>query len=692
MQPKTYLAILKYGLYSSFVTFLLIFPSLLFPFITSKQISFNILMEVLAVVWVLLIVTYPEYRPQKNYLTGGILAYFLAVGLSAIFGVDFNLSFWGNAERMLGLFHLLHFLLFYLILITVMRQKSDWERLLDVSIVTSVIIVIYGLIKVYPASTIGNAAYVGGLMIFNFWFALWRIFSCKDWWQRSIYIFAAFLILVGFVKADISGSQAGFGAGLAVMGIIFFFLQKSKKIKIIGAAAMGLLVIVLVLLFAFRSNPIFDNTKLGGMLRAFSNTNATFNTRLLSWRAAYLDFHNHPILGVGHGNYVAIFDKYFTTKFYDFSPNETYFDRAHNNIVEIASTTGSLGLLTYLFIFVAAFYYLFKSFRQKKINSWQLAVLSGLIVAYFVQNLAVFDSLVTYVSLFGLLGFIYYNYHQNEIDVVSAKKSALSDEKELALWVVLIILALIFVVRFNIRGFQMLAGTIDGYQSVAKGQLMEGVAIYKQTLAKEVGYNRDSRGTLVNLISSHPQALMSLSTKDAQEVAAYAVELARQNAAYNPTDSLLHTQLAKISDVAARLNYKDMDKFNEYSGDAMAAIDTAILASPERFPLYSVKSDIYLTRGEKDEAINALKKAIKLRSDSPDAYCSLARAYFFFKDYNQAYESARTCAKLDSISLLGTGDLVTGAINYFSEKKDIESAQYFQAYLDSQIKPGQAAQ
>jgi len=692
MQPKTYLAILRYSLYSSFATFLLIFPPLLFPFITSKQIVFNILMEVLAVVWVLLIVTYPEYRPKKNYLTRGILAYFLAVGLSAVFGVDFNLSFWGNAERMLGFFHLLHFLLFYLILITVMRQKSDWERFLDVSIVSSVIIVVYGLIKASPASTIGNAAYVGGLMIFNFWFALWRIFSNKDWWQRSIYILAAFLILVGFMKADISGAQAGFVAGLAVMGIIFFFLQKSRKIKIIGAVTMGLLLALLVGLFSFQSNPMFDNTKLGVMLRAFSTANETLNTRLISWHAAYLDFHNHPILGVGHGNYAAVFDKYFTTKFYDYSPNETYFDRAHNNIVEIVSTAGLLGLLTYLFIFVAAFYYLIRSFKQKKINSWQLAVLAGLIIAYFVQNLAVFDSLVTYVSLFGLLGFIYYNYHQNEIDVVSAKKSALSDEKELALWAILIILALIFIVRFNIRGLKMLSGTIDGYQFVANGRLIDGVAIYKKTLAKEAPYNRDSRGTLVNLISGHPQVLMSLPTKDAQEVAAYAVELARQNAAYNPTDSLLHTQLAKISDIAARLNYKDMDKFNEYSGDAVAAIDIAILASPERFPLYSIKSDIYLTRGEKDEAINALKKAIELRSDSPDAYCGLARAYFFFKDYNQAYESARTCAKLDGISSLGTGDLVTGAINYFSEKKDIESAQYFQAYLDSQIKQSQAAQ
>jgi len=687
MQPKTYLAILKYGLYSSFLTFFFLFSSLLFPYITSKQISFNILMEVLAVFWVLLIVTYPEYRPKRNYLTWGILAYFLAVAVSAIFGVDFNLSFWGNAERMLGLFHLLHFFLFYLILITVMRTQEDWNRLFDVSIATAVAITIYGLMKAYPASTIGNAAYVAGLMIFNFWFALWRIFSCQDWWQRSIYILAAFLVMVGFVKADISGAQAGLVIGLGVMGLVFFFVQKSKKIKIIGGLVMALLVSLLVILFAFRSNPVFDNTKMGEMLRAFSSNNVTLNTRLISWHAAWLDFHNHPILGVGHGNYATIFDKYFTPNFYNYTPNETYFDRAHNNIVDIVSTTGLLGLLAYLSIFVAVFYYLIKAFKQKKINTWQLATLLGLIMAYFVQNLAVFDSMVTYVSLFALLGFVYYLYHQDQMTEINAKKSAISDEKELGLWVIMIIVALIFINRFNVRGFQMLSGTIDGYQYVANGQIVAGTDLYKKALAKEAGYNRDSRGSLINLISGNPRALLSLPREDANNVLAYVVGLADKSVNYNPNDSLLETQLAKIANIAARFNYEDMTKFNDYSSISVSAIEAAIAASPDRFPLYYLQSEIYMTRGEKDKGVAALKKAIELKPDYAEGHCNLAKLYFFFKDYDPAYNEAWTCAKMDGINLLGTGDLVNKTMEYFRGKGDKESTQFFQDYLDSQKKP-----
>lgn len=72
---------------------------------------------------------------------------------------------------------------------------------------------------------------------------------------------------------------------------------------------------------------------------------------MISWRGAVKDFHNHPVIGVGFGNYAIIFDKMFDSKFYNYATGDTYFDRAHNNLIDIASTTGLVGLITYLSIF-----------------------------------------------------------------------------------------------------------------------------------------------------------------------------------------------------------------------------------------------------------------------------------------------------------------------------------------------------
>ena len=168
MSQKTYLFILKAGIYASLLVVFFVYKSLLFPFITSKQISFNIIIEVLFVLWLAFIIKYPTYRPKMSYITYGLAAFFAALFASSIFGVDFNLSFWGDVERMLGVFHLLHFFAFYLIIITVFREWKEWKPLFIISVFFSVIVSLYGYSEAgNQISTIGNPAYVSGYLIFN---------------------------------------------------------------------------------------------------------------------------------------------------------------------------------------------------------------------------------------------------------------------------------------------------------------------------------------------------------------------------------------------------------------------------------------------------------------------------------------------------------------------------------------------
>ncbi|MDD4386102.1 MAG: hypothetical protein PHD06_13085, partial [Bacteroidales bacterium] len=134
MSHKSYLAILKGGIFLALPMVFFVFSGWLFPFITSKQISFNILMELLLPIWLVFIWKFPSYRPQKSWLTWGLFAYMLASALSLIVSPDPNLSFWGDAERMLGIFHLFHFFIFYLILISTFRKPKDWDYLLAASV------------------------------------------------------------------------------------------------------------------------------------------------------------------------------------------------------------------------------------------------------------------------------------------------------------------------------------------------------------------------------------------------------------------------------------------------------------------------------------------------------------------------------------------------------------------------------
>src|SRR3989339_1263446 len=410
MTQRTYLNILKFGVYLSLITVFFVFRGLLFPFITSKQISFNILIEIMTIFWIAFIIKYPEYRPKKQWITVGLVAFLAIITLSAITGLDFNLSFWGDVERMLGVFHVLHFLALYLIIITVFREWKDWKFLFVFSVIVS-------LLETNTISrnqgmtygTIGNTAYVSGYLIFNMYFCLLLLWREKNKYLRWLWLLPLPFLFKSFIVADTSGAYVGLGFSLIFAFFLYGIFHHNKKVKaatltvcFLASAFVAYFFIIQRDSFLTRYSPVFKQIVTDVNLKK-----NTFQTRLISWRTALKDFKNHPLLGTGFGNFAITFDKYFDPHFYDYTRGETYFDRAHNNVIDIGSTSGLLGLLAYLSIFGAVGFYMIRDrFKAKRLDTHEFVILASLLTAYFVQNLAVFDSLVTYVGLMITLGYI----------------------------------------------------------------------------------------------------------------------------------------------------------------------------------------------------------------------------------------------------------------------------------------------
>ena len=179
MSQKIYSNILKSGIYLSFLMVFIVSSKLLYPYITGKQIFFNILIEILFVFWISYLIKYPSGRPKLSLICYGLISYFVVILLSCFFSVDFNLSFWGDIERMLGFFHLMHYLIFYFIIITAFNSRRDRFYVFLLSAGTAIAVSFYSLFKIHY-STIGNTAYVSGYIIFNVFFAsIGRIRSLK---------------------------------------------------------------------------------------------------------------------------------------------------------------------------------------------------------------------------------------------------------------------------------------------------------------------------------------------------------------------------------------------------------------------------------------------------------------------------------------------------------------------------------
>ena len=691
MPAKAYLRILQGGLLASLLIVFFVFKDLLFPFITSKQLSFNILMEFLLAVWLVFIMRYPAYRPKKNYISYGLLVFFAAIIASYLVSVDKNLSFWGDAERMLGLFHLLHFLIFYFILVTVFRTWAQWRSLLFSSVLIATIISFIGLSgqgEVY--ATIGNTAYVSGYLIFNIFFALILFGRSQSFGRRSLYLLPIIVMLLEFWRCHTSG--AIIGLFLSFLLLLFFLGLSHRNRALRRSSLLIFLLAVLAVIFVFSQYQAawFQNS----FLRNLTFEKSTFQTRLISWKSAALDFKYHPLFGTGFGNYAIIFDRHFDPKFFNYARTETYFDRAHNNLIDIASTTGLFGLAAYLSIFAAALYYLASEFKknggragtgeESSKKNLEILVLLALMAAYFIQNLAVFDSLVTYVGLMVMLGFIYWLIEEpagtEEGDDVR-HILVLSRQWE---WVTLIILifgAYLFAYNYNIRVWKMFQGVIVGYSDIVDGNLADGVLAYQKALVG-TPLDRDGRTTLINLITIDPNMLDSLTSSQAQATLDYTISLAQENVSYNPQDSLMQMQLAQILDTAARHYYQDLDKFNYYSRQAIEAIDRSIEASPGRVPVYLVKAQMQLVRGEKEEALSTIDYAISLNPDYSEAYCRLAQFYVFMDSQNKAAmkddkklgDSLGRCVDLGGVDTINSNSLLVSALSYFTANSDYARA------------------
>lgn len=699
MSQKNYLYVLRFGIFFSFLSVFFVFKNLLFPYITSKQLFFNVLIEILAIIWLVFIIKYPQWRPKINNLTISIMAYFGVVLLSSFFSVDFNLSFWGDIERMLGWFHLLHFLLFYWIIITVFRTWEDWKLLFLVSIITALFVSFHGILQHFEVikspwgssriiATIGNSSYVGAYAIFYIYFCILIINRDRNILTKLGLGSVIFFLFLALIYSGTRGAYLGFSISIALFGFLTAILSKNRTIKIASLGALAVLVILVSLAFSYReSDAVKGNFYLSRFTR-FSLTDATTMTRFLSWKAAWLDFKQHPILGVGYGNYAVTFDKHFDPTFFNYTKSETYFDRAHNNLVDITATTGLLGLFSYLSIFIIVIYRLLRGFLEKRVETSEFILISCLLIAYFIQNLLVFDAMVTYIALMLAFGYI------NWITGKTEEKPEYKGESDLTLGKMYFIgLSAIFIVfvmySANIKTWIMLDRTIAAQNHFsATGDIKQAVEIYRSALALDTPLDRDSRTTLVRLVSGNPNSLSSLKPDDAKAILDFAIEAAEKNMAYNPHDSLNQMILAQMYGTAMAYYQNDGIKSQEYFNKSMNAIDKSIEASPGRLPVYFYKAQLNLMVNQKEKALEIIDNTIRMNPRYSDSYCQLARIHFFYKEDDKAMENMDKCLEFGGDESLNQQDYLIMLIKKYEAEKDWKNAINLTGRLVGQV-PGE---
>lgn len=396
---------------------LIIAHGLFFPFITGKNFTFRIVVEIITAAWLALALVDTRYRPQRSWLLAAFAIFVLVIGVADAFGANAFKSFWSNFERMEGWVTLAHLFAYFTVAISVLKTENIWRRLLQTSLGVSLLVSLYSVLQligfitinqggVRVDATFGNATYLAVYLLFHIfiaaliWGQTWRE-STNRLLPSVLYGGLTVLQTLILLFTATRGAILGVVGGALLMALLLaFFGDYGKQVRRMAGAAVAIILVLIGGFFLLRGTTVADS--LGPVSRVvnISLEEKTVQSRFMNWGMAWEGVKERPLLGWGQENYNLVFNKYYNPQMYG---QEQWFDRVHNIFFDWLIAGGVLGLLAYLSLFAIALYYLW--FREA-FTPFERATLTGLLAAYGFHNLFVFDNIVSYILFATVLGYI----------------------------------------------------------------------------------------------------------------------------------------------------------------------------------------------------------------------------------------------------------------------------------------------
>lgn len=484
------------GLFLAALSPFLLFNVFYFPFVYSKVLVFRVAVGVMLIFYLILCSINSKYHPRITKAFLLVLAWFAVSLIASLFGVNWYSSFWGNMERGGGILTMLHLVVFFIIISSFLKEKKQWFLVFDFSLFTSLLHSIFALGQKFEipfflntqgarvSSTIGNGAFLAGYLLFHIFIALVLFFNRRNVYAKFYYVFLAIFNAYIIVQTSTRGAVLALGISL-FLTLIFIISQKNvpRKIK---TSALGVFLFVIVCasaVYYFRETPIIKNSSLSRLTK-ISLKHPTIQSRFMTWNASWQGWKERFWLGYGLENFKIPFNKYFDPKLYQEEGSIVWFDKAHNIIFDTALTTGLVGLIVYLLLLGYVPIMWWKHFYKQDVPAAILFILA--IIAYFIQNFFVFDTINTYILFILILG--YTSFYEREYEW--------KNSSSIYYKFILVIYILVFIpLQYFIHYKPALASyyTILGMDQFQKGKFSEADESFRKSLALNTYGNHEYR-------------------------------------------------------------------------------------------------------------------------------------------------------------------------------------------------------
>ena len=409
--------------------------SLTFPFVTSKVFAFRFAVEVGVVIMVYLLFANRALGFRLDKVGIALCILFGISFLSGIFGVDFYHSWYSNHERMGGLFSVLHYIAFFFLCVFAFRGYEGEERqgisflglrhlflfYFGVSIVIAIVAILQRLsdssiLFAQPGgrayATLGNPIYLGNAMAVSIFLSAYLFVKEKT--SRFIYLVGGLLMFIALLYSESRGALFGLVVGFFV-SVLFYVLWSFAKMR--KKIALWVIVIM-IFICALVVSPLrkeLQETSIGRIV-TFSQD---VEPRLIAWRIAADALQSRPLLGYGYDTFHHIFNERFDARSTEYSFYETWFDNAHNSVLNIFATMGIIGFGAYVYLYTVLIITVRRKVQTQVHGPLEGSLLIAVFAADFFAKIFVFDH---HVSLLSMMIFCAYVAQRDDANVTQRLK------------------------------------------------------------------------------------------------------------------------------------------------------------------------------------------------------------------------------------------------------------------------------
>lgn len=452
---------------------LIISNSMFFPFITGKNFTFRIIVEIIFAAWIVLAFYEAQYRPKFSLVAASFIALLVVMFFANLFGAHPQQSFWSNFERMEGYVTLVHTFMYMIVLGTVLTTQTLWNRFFNTTICVAIILSLYAFAQlsgnitinqggVRLDGTLGNSAYMAIYMLFHIFITFFMLLRTQS--KGMKYTYGALTILFIYLLAQTAtrGTTLGLVGGSFIMvTYIALFAKGYPQMRKAAAGGLIALVAVVALFITFKESSFIQGNPYLQRISTISLKEGT--NRFNIWGMAFEGVKERPILGWGQGNYNYVFNKYYRPELFT---GEAWFDRVHNIVMDWLIAGGVLGLVAYFSILASCVYYLFVKPLFKTDETFTVVergVLLGLLAGYLIHNIFVFDNIVSYVFYGTILAYIHSRVGVTIPSVFTRKIDVRIIEQIVAPVVVVSLCVVVYMV--NVPGIKAANDIIDAFRT-----------------------------------------------------------------------------------------------------------------------------------------------------------------------------------------------------------------------------------